>query len=114
MDTILLETGKVKLINENKEISAGVLIDRGSMTSYIRRETAVQLGLKPHHKQPLNVNGFGGHSSKRIYDVAYVNVKTDDGITTIEVLVTNEIVKPIKQVGWDACQAFDYIAGPRK
>ncbi|XP_064635803.1 uncharacterized protein LOC135492984 [Lineus longissimus] len=112
MDIILLETGKVKLLNDDKETIAGVLIDRGSMVTYISKEAATRLGLKPHRKRPLNVNGFAGHVTKRIYDAAYVNVKTNDGIQTIEALISNdEIVKPITQIGWDACQEYNYIAG---
>ena len=110
-EVILLETGKVKLNNNDREITAGVLFDRGSMASYLRRETATKLGLQPHSQQSLHVNGFGGHTSKKSYDVAHVDVKTNEGLKTIEVLVTDEIVKPINQEGWAACKEYNHIAG---
>jgi hypothetical protein len=109
-NTVLLETGKVTLKHGYRESQAGILMDRGSMSSYIRRDTAQKLGLKPHNTQILHVNGFGGHTSRKAYDVTHVDVVTRDGIKTITVLVTDEIVKPINQQGWAACQEYDYIA----
>ncbi|XP_064642461.1 uncharacterized protein LOC135496842 [Lineus longissimus] len=106
---VLLETGRVTLENGDAQIKAGVLIDRGSMLSYIRKDTAVKLKLQPHGKQYLNVNGFGGHVSKRCYDMASVNVATNEGPKVMDVLITDEIVKPINQSGWKKCLNHDYI-----
>ena len=109
-DTVLLQTGKVKLSENNKQVTAGVLFDTGSMKSYLRRNIQQQLNLQPHSKQSLYVNGFGGHSTQKTYDIANVDVLTRDGVKTIEVMITDEIVKPIKQDGWAACLEYDYIS----
>ncbi|XP_064643605.1 uncharacterized protein LOC135497700 [Lineus longissimus] len=56
--TVLLETGYVTLQNKGKEATAGVLIDRGSMSSYIRKNTAQKLQLNPFLENRL-VKGDG-------------------------------------------------------
>jgi hypothetical protein len=106
---VLLETGQVTLENGGTDTRVGVLIDRGSMLSYIRKGTAAKLGLEAHGKRYLNVNGFGGHVSRRCYDIAFVSVATNEGSKQIEVLVTDEIVKPINQSGWKKCLTHEYI-----
>jgi hypothetical protein len=100
---VLLETGCVSLENGDTKIKAGILIDRGRMLSYVHGDTAAKLGLQAQGKRSLNVNGFGFHVSKRCYDVASISVATTEGPKQIEVLITNEIVKPINQLGWKKC-----------
>ncbi|XP_064648595.1 uncharacterized protein LOC135500858 [Lineus longissimus] len=108
--TVLLETGHVTLKNEERSVMAGLMMDRGSMSSYIRREIAQKLNLRSKGAQSLYVNGFGGHSSKRVNQIVDVIIKTSDGDKVIDALVTDEIVKPIRQQGWGACLDCDYRA----
>ncbi|XP_074641220.1 uncharacterized protein LOC141898970 [Tubulanus polymorphus] len=108
-EIVLLETGKVGLSHGDRHITAGCLIDRGSMLSYLRREAAVRLRLPTHGKHTLFVNGFGGHTTRKEYDCAYVSVDTTEGVKTIAVLITDQIVKPIRQEQWARCLNYDYI-----
>ena len=80
------------------------------MYSYINKDCAKTLNLSPHSSQKLFIHGFGGHSTCGCYDVTSVNINTSEGIKSINVLITDEIVKPIKQDGWSSCLQYEYIA----
>ena len=110
-NSIMLETGKITFENTNyTQRRASVLIDRGSMLSYIRRDIVEDLQLIPHSKRTLLVNGFGGHSTKRSFDVVNIGIVTSKGLKNIDFLVTDEIVKPIESQGWKECLKYDYIS----
>ena len=80
---------------------ANIFIDEGSQRSYITRHLAHSLEIIPYSKQEMIVHGFGGHSSRKTYDVARIGVVTHEGVQDIDVLITDEIVHPIDQTGWN-------------
>jgi len=110
---VLLETGQVTMENNSKNCRASVLMDRGSMQSYLTREVANVLNLQPYSCKSMFVNGFGGHTTKKVYDVAKVGVQTIEGTKHIEVLITDQIVKPILRKGWKRCLEYEYVASQK-
>ncbi|XP_074649002.1 uncharacterized protein LOC141904319 [Tubulanus polymorphus] len=110
-DIVLLETGQINLENNGHKFkNANLLLDHGSMLSYIRKDIAAALGLKPRYQRSLTVNGFGGHTSKRVYDIASVGIVTTEGTIHIDVAISNEIVKPIYRKRWAECLEFPEIS----
>lgn len=107
---ILLETGQIIVKSENSSCEASVIIDRGSMHSYVTSKLADQLGLKPHDNKIMYVHGFGGHTIKKAFNVVNIGVQTTDGVINIDTLVSDEIVKPIYRTGWEKCLQLDYVA----
>ena len=75
---VLLETGQVIMQNDSQKCNANVLIDRGSKLSYITQDIAKVLQLKPKYRRSMKVNGFGGHSTRKFYDIANVGVITTE------------------------------------
>ncbi|XP_074661910.1 uncharacterized protein LOC141914576 [Tubulanus polymorphus] len=105
-DIVLLETGQINLENNGHKFkNANLLLDHGSMLSYIRKDIATAHGLKPRYQRSLTVNGFGGHTSKRVYDIV-----TTEGTIHIDVAISNEIVKPIYRKRWAECLEFPEIS----
>ena len=107
---VLLETGQIMLKNDGSyECKASVLMDRGSMQSYLTSKMANMLDLRPISRKSMYVNGFGGHTTRKVYDVANVGVHTNEGTKYIEVIITDQIVKPIVRTGWKKCLDYKYI-----
>ena len=85
-----------------------MLLDRGSMQSYLTCQMEKSLELTPTSRPSMYVNGFGGHTTRKVYDVAKVGVLTSEGIKYIDVLITEEIVKPIIRSDWKKCLDYQY------
>ncbi|KAI5641881.1 hypothetical protein NE865_05880 [Phthorimaea operculella] len=71
--TTLLKTLAVDLIAGNKEVRVRAFIDPGAQKSYIKKDLAIKLGLKPVRVEKLSHNLFGGVKTSTeehpVYDV---------------------------------------------
>ena len=48
----------------------------------------------------MHINTFGGASSTNTYAVGLVSIITDDGVVTVDTLITDVIVTPIDRRNW--------------
>ena len=102
-------------LKPEKVAQANIYLDEGSDTSYITRKMVCALGLPITGKRNIEVNAFGGHAVSKEYEVANVRLSSRHGEQAIiEVLVTEEIVKPLQTEEWkQAEEAFPTWSFPQ-
>jgi len=95
--SILLQTARVTADSGHGDsISCKIVLDSGSQRSYMTRVAAKLVNAEVKHKEKLKIGGFSGHTSKKnVYDVVEVNLSKGDHNQKIEVIVVEQICKPI-------------------
>ncbi|GBM80707.1 hypothetical protein AVEN_137226-1 [Araneus ventricosus] len=92
---VLLQTCDVKIRNDTKVTRARLLLDNGSMRSFVHKDIACKLKLPVIRRESLSVFTFGNKSPiKKTFDVVRIvleNREKSDFSVKIEALVTEQI-----------------------
>lgn len=106
MPDVILQTLRILLYSESKEIIVHGVIDPGSHRSYIRSDVAKFLKYEPLGKRTISHALFGGVNSKsKEHDVYLIHMKSLDGKyarnfqVMDEEMICNDILK-IKKAPW--------------
>ena len=94
---IFLKTDKAVISSTEKTLTARIFFDEGSQHSYIHADFAFVLDLTPTSFETLSVCGFGGAVTEKWYGVTKIGLATPAGREYVTVLVTDEIIQPLRQ-----------------
>ena len=83
-----------------KSQKAKIFFDEGSSLSYITTQLAKELCIKPHCSKTVCINTFGGARSNHTYLAGSVNIMTDEGAISIDILIKDVIVSPLDRNSW--------------
>ncbi|CAR98730.1 Protein CBG25525 [Caenorhabditis briggsae] len=94
---VIMMSADVPILDDNgEEHLATVFFDSGSNTSYIRKEFAERLKLKPTSQKKLNVNTFAHRETKRLLTTTFdVCFKTKHSTATVQLCKVDNIASNI-------------------
>ena len=107
----LLKTAIATVEFQEKAATAHILFEEGSQRSFITEELAKKLNLAPDKTETLHLSVFGGDQTKvKKFDVATVNLRTDNGQTIpIRVVVIPVIALPQRNHVTTATHDLPYL-----
>ena len=100
--TILLQSAQLLVGNGDEScesINCKVLLDSGSQRTHITKRVARLINSRVHHKEMLQINGYGGIRTKpKIYDVIEFDLKKKGFSTGLKLqgLVVEKICTPLQ------------------
>ena len=108
---VLMKTAKAVADYNGRQVPVRMFFDEGSQRSYLRREVADKLGVVSHGYIDLGISGFAASYSQDRYGMATIGIVTSDGTKRVPVLITQDIVSPINQRGWQGCLSLPHVRG---
>ena len=85
---IALPLANLEIISNGRLHDIVALFDQGSQVTLISEEKCKQLKLIPHRQVRTSINGINQKGGTCLYHVVHLFVRTEDGLTELEVIVT--------------------------
>ncbi|XP_052087852.1 uncharacterized protein LOC127724889 [Mytilus californianus] len=112
---VLLKTAISPVCVDDRSATANILLDEGSQKSFISKELATELQLKPNGTSTISVAAFGdAHRNVRNLDTAIIDLQTQNGRKIpMEVLIVPTIAAPLhNRMTYNAAK-LPYLSGLR-